>query len=265
MAENRSPLLRIQKRYLKVSLARALSKLGYCSRTQAEELIKADRVRVNGLVCSSAETRVALNRDLIEVDGALIASGTKIYLMLNKPRGVVTTRSDEQGRDTVYASLAGEGLPWVAPVGRLDKASEGLLLFTNDTRWAAGVLAPESHLDKTYHVQVDRLVDEPFLKRMRKGIFSEEGDLLRAKRVTLIRRGSRNSWLEVVLDEGKNREIRRLLEALGVKVLRLVRIAIGPVSLGNLGKGMYRHLTEKEKGALTKAVKRGEIRLVINQ
>jgi 23S rRNA pseudouridine2605 synthase len=131
-----------------------------------------------------------------------------------------------------------------------------LLLFTNDTRWAAGVWAPESHLDKTYHVQVDRLVDEPFLKRMRKGITTEEGDLLRAKRIALIRRGSRNSWLEVVLDEGKNRQIRRLLEALGVKVLRLVRIAIGPVSLGDLGKGMYRHLTMGEKGALDKIVKR---------
>jgi len=256
MAEDRSSLSRIQKRYPKVSLARALSKLGYCSRTQAEELIAADRVRVNGVVCSSAETRVDLDRDLIEVDGALIASKTEIYLMLNKPRGVVTTWSDEQGRDTVYASLRGEGLPWVAPVGRLDKASEGLLLFTNDTRWAAGVSAPESHLDKTYHVQVNGLIDEPFLKRMRKGIPSEEGDPLRAKRVSLIRRGTRNSWLEVVLDEGKNRQIRRLLEALGVKVLRLVRIAIGPVSLGDLGKGMYRHLTQEEKGTLTKAVKR---------
>jgi len=169
---------------------------------------------------------------------------------------VVTTRSDEQGRDTVYASLRGEGLPWVAPVGRLDKASEGLLLFTNDTRWAAGALAPESHLDKTYHVQVDRLVDEQFLKRMRRGIPSEEGNLLRAKRVTLIRMGNRNSWLEVVLDEGKNRQIRRMLEACGVRVLRLVRIAIGPVSLGDLGKGMCRHLTMEERDALTKAVKR---------
>jgi 23S rRNA pseudouridine2605 synthase len=265
MAEGRSPLSRIQKRHPKVSLARALSKLGYCSRTQAEELIKADRVRVNGVVCSTAETRVDLDRDLIEVDGALVTSGTKIYLMLNKPRGVVTTRSDEQGRDTVYASLAGERLPWVAPVGRLDKASEGLLLFTNDTRWAAGVLAPESHLDKTYHVQADRLVDESFLKRMRTGIPTEEGDLLRAKRVALIRRGIRNSWLEVVLDEGKNRQIRRLLEALGVRVFRLVRIAIGPVSLGDLGKGMYRHLTKEEKEALTKAVKRDETKMVINQ
>ncbi len=249
----------MRHRYPKVSLDRALSKLGYCSRTQAAELIKSGRVRVNGVVCSDAEARVDLGLDRIEVDGAPIASGTKIYLMSNKSRGAVTTRSDEQGRDTVYASLAGKGIPWVAPVGRLDRASEGLLLFTNDTRWAAGILAPESHLDKTYHVQVDRLVDEPLLARMRKGILTEEGDLLRAKRVALIRRGSRNSWVEVVLDEGKNRQIRRLLEALGVKVLRLVRIAIGPVSLGSLRKGMYRHLTEEERKDLTKAVKKGDM------
>ncbi len=245
----------MRHRYPRVSLARALSKLGYCSRTQAEKLIKADRVRVNGAMCSNSETRVDPDRDLIEVDGVPVTSGTKIYLMLNKPRGLVTTRSDEQERETVYASLSGKGFPWVAPVGRLDKASEGLLLFTNDNRWAAGILAPESHLDKIYHVQVDRLVDESFLKKMRKGITTEEGDLLGAKRVSLIRRGSRNSWLEVVLDEGKNRQVRRLLEALGVKVIRLVRIAIGPVSLGDLGKGMYRHLTEEEKRALTKGLK----------
>ena len=236
-----------------VSLARALSKLGYCSRSQAQALIKVGRVRVNDAVRRDEETWVDLERDRIEVDGQPVTSKNKIYLMLNKPRGMVTTRSDEEGRETVYASLKGAELPWVVPVGRLDKASEGLLLFTNDTRWAAGILSPETHLDKTYHVQVDRLVDKELLQQMMKGKKTEEGDILRAKHVTLLRQGTRNSWLEVVLDEGKNRQIRRLLSALGTNVLRLIRIAIGPLKLGNLGKGTFRHLTEEERDSLTKA------------
>jgi 23S rRNA pseudouridine2605 synthase len=174
--------------------------------------------------------------------------------MLNKPRGMVTTRSDEKGRETVYDCLKKAELPWLASVGRLDKASEGLLVFTNDTRWAAGILSPETHLDKTYHVQVDRLVHEELLQQMRKGIKTEEGDLLRAKHMTLFRQGSRNSWLEVVLDEGKNRHIRRLLSALGVNVLRLIRVAIGPLKLASLSKGAFRHLTDEEKDFLRKAL-----------
>jgi len=243
-----------QQRRPKVSLARALSKLGYSSRTQAQALIKAGRVRVNGTWQHDEEIWVDLERDRIEVDGQLVTSKVKIYLMLNKPRGMVTTRSDEEGRATVYDCLKGAELPWLSPVGRLDKASEGLLLFTNDTRWAAGILSPETHLDKIYHLQVDCLVDKELLQQMMEGIKTEEGDLLRAKRVTLLRQGSRNSWLEVVLDEGKNRHIRRLLSSLGVNVLRLIRVAIGSLKLGNLGKGAFRHLTEEEKDSLTKAL-----------
>ncbi len=242
------------KRNPKVSLARALSKLGYCSRTQAQTLIRGGRVRVNGALHRDEETWIDLERDRIEVDGQPVTSKTKIYLMLNKPRGMVTTRSDEEGRETVYDCLKGAELPWLAPVGRLDKASEGLLLFTNDTRWAAGILSPETHLDKTYHVQVDRLVDKELLQQMMKGIKTEEGELLRAKHVTLLRQGSRNSWLEVVLNEGKNRHIRRLLSALGVNALRLIRVAIGPLKLGSLGKGAFRHLTDEEKDSLRKVV-----------
>lgn len=240
-----------QQRHPKVSLARALSKLGYCSRTQEQALIKAGRVGVNGTLHCGEEICVDLERDRIEVDGQPVTSKNKIYLMLNKPRRMVTTRSDERERETVYDCLKKSELPWLAPVGRLDKASEGLLLFTNDTRWAAGILSPEIHLDKTYHVQVDRLVDKELLQQMMKGIKTEEGDLLRAKHMTLLRQGSRNSWLEVVLDEGKNRHIRRLLSALGMNVLRLIRVAIGPLKLGNLGKGAFRHLTSEEKDSLT--------------
>jgi 23S rRNA pseudouridine2605 synthase len=131
-----------------------------------------------------------------------------------------------------------------------------MLLFTNDTRWAARIQAPETHLDKTYHVQVDRLVDEGLRQRIMNGITTAEGDFLKAKRVSLLRQGTRNTWLEVMLDEGKNRHIRRLMSALGVKVSRLVRVAIGPVQLGSLAKGVYRHLTEKERRSLIKGVTR---------
>jgi 23S rRNA pseudouridine2605 synthase len=200
--------------------------------------------------------RVELERDQIEVEGRLLTSAARIYLMLNKPRGLVTTTSDERGRKTVFHCLAKAGGPWLSPVGRLDKASEGLLLFTNDTRWAGEIQAPETHLEKTYHVQVDCVVDEPLCQRMINGITTPEGDFLKAQRMHLLRQGSRHSWLEVVLAEGKNRHIRRLLSAFGVNVLRLVRVAIGSVPLGNLAKGAYRHLTERERRSLTKATKK---------
>jgi 23S rRNA pseudouridine2605 synthase len=238
----------------KVSLARALSKLGYCSRSRALRLIEEGRVRVNGSPARNGKTRVDPAADRIEADGQEVFSRGKMYLMLNKPRGLVTTAEDEKGRATVYDCLRGKKLPWVAPVGRLDKASEGLLLFTNDTPWAAKVMDPEAHLDKIYHVQIDCLADEDLLGKMTRGIpVAKEEDFLKAKRVRRLRQGERNSWLEIVLDEGKNRHIRRLLSSLGVNVLRLVRVAIGPLELGNLPKGEVRRLTEAERLSLIKA------------
>ncbi|MBM3832178.1 MAG: rRNA pseudouridine synthase [Verrucomicrobia bacterium] len=230
-------------------LARVLSKLGYCSRSQAWRLINARRVRVNGAVEKNPERRVDSSRDRIEVDGQLIRAERKVYLMLNKRRGLVTTTSDEQGRATVFRCLEGCGLPFVSPVGRLDKASEGLLLFTNDTAWAAQIADPKTHLDKTYHVQVDRLAGEDFIRRLQRGAMVES-EPLKVKHLSVLRHGERNSWLEVVLDEGKNRQIRRLMAALDVEVLRLIRISIGPIKLGNLAKGGFRHLTEEEVRAL---------------
>jgi len=237
----------------KTGLARALSKMGFCSRSNAAEMIRAGRVKLNGAVRRDAETPVRVGRDRIEVDGHGVKAAEKVYWMLNKPRGIVTTAEDEQGRETVYELLPA-GVPWVGPVGRLDKASEGLLLMTNDTEWAAGVTAPESHLDKTYHVQIGT-ADDSLLKRLETGVTDRE-EVLRARRAKLLRAGEKNCWLEIVLDEGKNRQIRRMLEACGVEVLRLIRIAIGPLLLGDLAKGQARRLTRNEIKSLDLAKRR---------
>src|SRR5437773_2703023 len=237
----------------KVGLARAISKLGYCSRSYAAELIAAGRVKWNGTIRRDPETPVHLEKDRVEIDGQPVARGSKIYLTLNKPRGIVTTAADEKGRDTVY-SLLPANLPWLAPVGRLDKASEGLLLLTNDSEWAAKITAPETHLDKTYHVQINAIADETLLQQLRNGIRATDGEILRVKIARVLRQGKHNSWLEIVLDEGKNRHIRRMLEALRIEVLRLVRVAIGRLALGDLAKGATRLLEEKEKQARDRAM-----------
>src|SRR5439155_923258 len=238
----------------RVGLARALSKLGYCSRSRAAELIAAGQVKWNGAVRRDPHTPVHLGRDRIEIDGQPLAPSSKIYLALNKPRGVVTTAADEKSRETVYAYLP-EGLPWIAPVGRLDKASEGLLLLTNDSEWAARITAPETHLDKTYHVQISAIGDEKMLQSLRNGIRTSDGEFLRLKNVRMLRQGERHSWLEIVLDEGKNRHIRRMLAELKIEVLRLVRVAIGPLTLGDLSKGATRALEQEEKQALDRAMR----------
>ncbi len=247
----------------RVGLARALSKLGYCSRSRAAELICAGRVRLNGATRRDSETPVYLDRDRIEVDRRIVGAEAKVYLMLNKPRGVVTSASDEKGRDTVYSCLR-EGLPWVAPVGRLDKASEGLLLLTNDSEWAARISDPETHLDKTYHVQVSAMIDETLLSAMTHGVRAGNGEVLRAKRARMLRLGQKNTWLEIVLDEGKNRQIRRMLEVSEIEVLRLVRVAVGPLVLGELAKGNCRMLNSEEKRALDRAINSPGARTVLS-
>jgi len=196
----------------KVGLARALSKMGICSRSDAAEKIRAGRVRVNGAV--------------------------------NKPRGIVTTAEDEKGRETVYALLP-KGVPWIGPVGRLDKASEGLLILTNDTEWAARITAPESHVEKKYAVQIGAVADETLLGKLEAGVMDGRENL-RATRATLVRAGEKNSWIEIVLEEGKNRQIRRMLEGCGVEVLRLIRVGIGGVELGTLAKGAAREMSRAE-------------------
>ncbi len=233
-------------------LARVLSKAGLCSRTGAAAWIRDGRVRVDGRIVRDPEYPIHDGMRRVSIDGLDPSPPQRHYLMLNQPRGLVTTARDERGRDTVYRCLDGAGLPWLAPVGRLDKASEGLLLFSNDPQWAAAILDPASGPDKTYHVQVDRLPDEALLSALRHGA-GDGGEWLRAKSVVPLRSGERNAWLEIVLDEGRNRQIRRLLEAFDVGVLRLVRVAIGGVPLGTLGKGQWRALDAHERDALARA------------
>ncbi len=232
-------------------LARALSKLGYCSRSEAVRLIKAGKVALNSRVRTDPETPTLVGTDKIVVDGVPVGAVKLVYLMLNKPRGLVTTTSDELGRETIFECLRGGGLPaHLSAVGRLDKASEGLLLVTNDTRWAAAVTDPQQHVNKVYHVQIDRLADEAFLRDLEKGVITDEGEKLHAKTATLLRTGIKNCWLEIMLDEGKNRHIRRLIEEMNGEVLRLVRIRIGVLELGTLAKGAWRYLTPVEVKAL---------------
>ncbi len=152
------------------------------------------------------ESPTDVRSDRIVVDGATVAAVEKVYLMLNKPRGYITTASDEQGRETVYALLQDGNFPWLAPVGRLDKASEGLLLFSNDSAWSATITDPASRVEKTYHVQIDVLPDADLLRRVRAGV-DEAGEILMVKSVRELRRGEKNAWLEIVLDEGRNRQI----------------------------------------------------------
>jgi len=230
-------------------VARVLSKLGMASRTQATQWVREGRVRVNGQVVHDAEFPVIQGHDRIEVDGNQAAAGGRVVLMLNKPRGLVTTTRDEHGRDTVYRCFDGATLPWLAPVGRLDKASEGLLLFSNDPAWAARITDPASGPDKTYHVQVNRQPDDALLAAIGTGVVLA-GERLAVKSVRTLRSGGRNAWLEIVLDEGRNRHIRRLLEHCDAAVLRLVRVRIGPLSLGELAKGQWRMLTAQEIAAL---------------
>jgi 23S rRNA pseudouridine2605 synthase len=233
-----------------VSLNRALSKLGLCSRTQADALIAAGRVEVGGKVVRDASLRVDPDRDHVAVDGKRVVGERKVYLMVNKPRGLVTTRDDPQNRSTVYDCLEGLDVPFVSPVGRLDKASEGLLLMTNDTQWAARLLDPISGVDKLYHVQIGAVPDKAMLTKLRAGA-EVGGETLKAQSIELLRSGDRNSWLAIVLDEGRNRHIRRLLDAHDVEVLRLIRVAIGRLPLGDLAKGKARHLTAEELALLS--------------
>lgn len=214
--------------------------------------MRAGCVRVGGRVVRDPEFPTDPSRDEIVIDGETLGVVAPLYLMLNKPRGLVTTANDERGRDTVYRCFDGtrlddgHPLPWIAPVGRLDKASEGLLLFTNDPQWAARITDPATGPYKTYRVQIDRVPDDALLTALRDGV-DADGERLSAVSATLLRAGGKNAWVEIVLDEGRNRQIRRLLAAFDIATLRLIRVAIGDLALGELPKGQWRALTAAER------------------
>lgn len=230
-------------------LARVLSKRGICSRSEAERRVRDGRVQLDGSVIRDPEYPADAATASIVMDGVSIGGAAPRHLMLNKPRGLVTSLRDEQGRDTVYRCFDGAEPGWIAPVGRLDKASEGLLLFTNDPAWAARITDPATGPTKTYHVQVDCIPSADSLVRLMAGI-KVDGELLSVTHVAILRQGHKRAWLEIVLDEGRNRQIRRLLAACGIGVVRLLRVAIGSLALGELAKGQWRDLTDAEVAAL---------------
>jgi 23S rRNA pseudouridine2605 synthase len=241
-------MLQKEKKQLKygvdqVSLPRALSKLGFCSRSEAFKFITEGKVSVNGVPVNNPLLRVRPKKDKITVSGTALKQEAKVYFMLNKPRGLITTTKDDKERETVFKCFEGANMPYIFPVGRLDKASEGILLFTNDTKWADDVLSVK--YDKVYHVQIKHASNEELLESLKKGVLCD-GELLSAKNAAILRSGSVNSWLEITLDEGKNRHIRRLLKEHNIEVLRVIRVSIGNLKLGELKKGVWRKLLDKE-------------------
>lgn len=251
-------------------VARVISKRGYCSRSKAEMLVREGRVTLNGRIIRDPDTPARENDEII-INGIRIEANTKVYFMMNKPRGVVTTASDEKGRATVMDIFAeqyrklfpGKEPPHIAPVGRLDAASEGLLLFSNDTEWANEILegrsaqaidekretreSPNLHI-KIYRVQTKGKPSADDLLKMEEGfvvpprVFGEPEEFMHAKRAVLHAEGDKNCWLEITLTEGKNREIRRMLAHLGYEVLRLVRIQIDEYVLGELKPGCIKEI-----------------------
>lgn len=228
----------------RVQLHRAVSKLGWGSRTQAWGWIRAGRVRVDGRVETDPLAWVDLDRQRVTRDGEAAAPVAAVVVALYKPKGVVTTRRDERGRRTVY-DLLPAGLPWVFPAGRLDADSEGLLVLTNDRGLAVRLTEPAHRVSKTYRVTVSGAPSEEALGRLRRGIELGDGPT-RPARVRVVRRGAGVTSVEMVLTEGRNRQVRRMWRALGHRVRRLVRVRIGRFRLGGLAPGESRLLGPAE-------------------
>ncbi|MBZ5552503.1 MAG: rRNA pseudouridine synthase [Acidobacteriia bacterium] len=228
-----------------MTLDRVLSRHGLASRTVAAEWIHTGRVRVNSTIERNEGRWIDLKRDRIKVDDRAVSTAKKVYVILNKPANVVTSHGDPQGRKTVYDYLLGL-TAWVSPVGRLDKDTSGLLLLTNDTDFGNRLTDPQSKIPKKYWAKVNAVLEEEELVRLRKGIEIEAGLMTRPCIVTWLRKSEKYSWLEITITEGKNRQIRRMIEALGRKVIKLVRLQIGGLRLGELAVGKWRELTSAE-------------------
>jgi pseudouridine synthase len=235
-----------------MTLDRVLSRFGLASRTVSREAILAGRMKVNGRTVRDPDVWVSPGRDTLQLDGQRLKPARKRYLLFYKPKGVITSHGDPAGRETIYQYL-GEDNKWVAPVGRLDKDTSGLLLLTNDTAFADFVLSPESGIAKTYLVKTNALLSEEVIAQLNAGVEMKRGDV--AHPLSVRRREDRGkyTWLDVVLTEGKNREVRRMVEAVGYSVLKLVRTRIGPLTLEGLQVGKWRELTSGEVASLRKS------------
>jgi pseudouridine synthase len=232
------------------TLERVLSKAGLGSRTEARSWIGAGRVRVNGKVVQTPDHWVDLERDRVTLDGKPVRGVKKVYLLLYKPKGYLTTYTDPQGRPTVYDLVRDAGV-WLVPVGRLDLDTTGLLIMTNDTEFAERLTNPDFKVPKTYQAKcADRLADEQ-IARLREGVQLSDGPT-RPALVQRLRDSGKYTHIELTIGEGRNRQVRRMVEAVGSKVLKLTRVAIGPVRIGGLPIGKWRHLTEAEVRALSR-------------
>lgn len=230
------------------TLERVISKAGLGSRTEARSWIGAGRVRVNGKLIQTPDHWVDMERDRVTLDGRPLRAAKKVYVLLYKPKGYITTYKDPEGRPTVYDLIA-DAETWLAPVGRLDLDSSGLLILTNDTRFAERLTNPDYKVSKTYQVKCgDRLSDEQ-LEQLRSGVELSDGPTRRAG-VERLRDSGKHTHLEIIITEGRNRQVRRMLEAVNSKVLKLVRVAIGPIRIGELPIGKWRYLSQSEVQSL---------------
>ncbi len=232
------------------TLDRVLSKAGLGSRTEARSWIGAGRVRVNGRLIQTPDHWVDLERDTVTLDGKPVKESKKIYLLLYKPTGYLTTYKDPEGRPTVY-NLLGDVDQYVVPVGRLDLETSGLLLLTSDTQFAELVTNPDYKVPKTYLLKSSKHLSDDQIKQLRSGVTLSDGPTKPAQ-VTRVRDSEKYTHLEMTITEGRNRQVRRMIEALDAKVLKLVRIAIGPIQIGDLKIGQHRPLTPAEVATLTK-------------
>src|SRR5258707_197086 len=237
----------LNKRPLK-TLERVLSKAGVGSRTEARAWIAAGRVKVNGTVTRDPDQWIDLERDRVWFDNRPPEARERLYVLLYKPAGYLTTYKDPEGRPTVYDLIADVGT-FLSPVGRLDLDTSGLLLMTNDNQFAERVTNPNSHVPKTYLVEASALVTDEQLQRLRDGIELSDGPT-RPATVTRLRDSARDTRFEITLTEGRNRQVRRMVEALGARVLELVRVRIGSIAIGALPIGKWRLLTREEVEAL---------------
>ena len=231
------------------TLERVLSKAGLGSRTDARSWIGSNRVQVNGKITQNPDQWIDLDRDRVLFDGKPLESADKLYLLLYKPKGYLTTYRDPEGRSTVYDLLKGVDT-WVFPVGRLDLDTSGLLVLTNDSGFAELLTNPHYKVPKTYQVKCSTRLTNEQIERLRAGVELEDGPT-RPAVVNRLRDSEKYTFLEISVTEGRNRQVRRMLEAVDSKVLKLVRIAIGPVRIGDLGIGTWRELTPAEIRSLT--------------